>query len=236
MRILAVMDLKQGQVVHGHAGRRAEYRPIRSRLVHSADPLDVARAFRERLGLTELYLADLDAIAGAEPARDTIADLAGQGFRVWVDAGLREASDAEGLLDGGAWRVVAGLETVAGPVVLAELCRRFGERIAFSLDLKDGRPLGDLSAWPTTDAIAIASHAIALGVRHLIVLDLARVGTEEGTGTEALCRAVSAAHADIELVAGGGVRGEPDLRRLEACGVHAVLVASALHDGRLRLD
>jgi phosphoribosylformimino-5-aminoimidazole carboxamide ribotide isomerase len=223
-------------VVHGHAGRREEYRPIRSALVSSAEPVAIARAFRERLGLTELYVADLDAIAGGAPALVTIAELAALGFRVWVDPGLRDGSEAEACLRAGASLVVAGLETLAGPAVLADLCRKVPGRIAFSLDLKEGRPLGDVAAWPTADAAGIAGHAIRQGVQHLISLDLARVGTGTGTGTEGLCRALASAHSEVELVAGGGVRGPDDLRRLGACGVHAVLVASALHDGRLRRE
>jgi phosphoribosylformimino-5-aminoimidazole carboxamide ribotide isomerase len=35
------------------------------------------------------------------------------------------------------------------------------------------------------------------------------------------------------IVAGGGVRGVPDLEALANAGCDAALVASALHDGRL---
>ena len=38
----------------------------------------------------------------------------------------------------------------------------------------------------------------------------------------------------MEVFAGGGVRDLADLGRLRQCGVAGVLVASALHDGRLR--
>ena len=68
MRILPVIDLKGGLVVRGVAGRRQEYRPVVSRLTPSSRPIDVAGAFRDHLGLDHLYLADLDAIAGAAPA------------------------------------------------------------------------------------------------------------------------------------------------------------------------
>ena len=95
MRILPVLDLKAGQVVHGIAGRRAEYRPIVSRLTASADPRDVAVAFVTQLGLKELYVADLDAIAGAPPALATFAALRALGCALWVDAGLRTAAQAE---------------------------------------------------------------------------------------------------------------------------------------------
>ena len=96
------------------------------------------------------------------------------------------------------------------------------------------RPLGDAGAWSSPDAAAIASQAVALGIRSIIVLDLVRVGMAGGTGTEELCRRIVAEHPHVEVVAGGGIRGPDDLARLEAAGVHAALVASALHDGRIR--
>jgi phosphoribosylformimino-5-aminoimidazole carboxamide ribotide isomerase len=65
------------------------------------------------------------------------------------------------------------------------------------------------------------------------VLDLARVGEGGGTGTEELCARLASAHPEVELIAGGGVRGIADVRRLGEAGVAAVLVASALHEGRL---
>jgi phosphoribosylformimino-5-aminoimidazole carboxamide ribotide isomerase len=72
-----------------------------------------------------------------------------------------------------------------------------------------------------------------MGVASLIVLDLARVGTGRGTGTEELCREIHEQFADCELIAGGGVAGVADVERLGDAGATAVLAASALHDGRL---
>jgi phosphoribosylformimino-5-aminoimidazole carboxamide ribotide isomerase len=232
MRILPVLDLMNGVVVRGVAGRRAEYRPVRSRLTASCRPLDVAGAFRAHFGLAELYLADLDAIAGAAPALPVYAGLRAAGFRLWVDAGLRTA-DAEPLVRAGVEGIVAGLETLPGPETLAHLCRDWGERIVFSLDLKEGRPLGNLDAWGVGEAWSVAGRAVAAGVRRLLVLDLARVGVNEGSGTEDLCTRLARTYAGLEVAAGGGVRGRADLERLWAAGVQTVLVASALHDGRL---
>src|SRR5438445_13047765 len=81
---------------------------------------------------------------------------------------------------------------------------------------------------------SIAFKAVQLGIRRLLVLDLARVGTGGGTGTEALCKELLQRHPEIELAAGGGVRAQQDLRSLKEGGIAAVLAASALHDGRLQ--
>jgi phosphoribosylformimino-5-aminoimidazole carboxamide ribotide isomerase len=225
-----------GQVVRGVGGRRAEYRPLRSRLAPSADPLTVARAFRDHFGLTELYLADLDAIAGMPPACGVVAALGAEGFDVAVDAGLRNVADAVPLAGAGATAVVAGLETLSGPAVLDGLVKEFGAaRVIFSLDLRDGRPL-TTTVWPIEDAWAIAAEAVRQGIRRLLVLDLARVGEARGTGTEAFCLRLATTFADVEILAGGGVRGRDDLDRLQRLGVKAVLVASALHDGKLQRE
>jgi phosphoribosylformimino-5-aminoimidazole carboxamide ribotide isomerase len=77
-------------------------------------------------------------------------------------------------------------------------------------------------------------QAIDMGVRRIIVLDLARVGGYDGTGTIDLCKRLASTYPKVEIVAGGGIRNVADLQRLQAGGVRAALVASALHDGRLQ--
>lgn len=233
MRVVAVLDLRGGKVVHGVAGHREVYRPIVSRLTNSVEPIEVARALRSRLLRNELYLADLDAIAGADPNLSVCTALQRDGFTLWVDAGIRSAEKVPPLINVGVERIVVGLETVAGPDVLSEICAAHGERVVFSLDLRDGQPLGQLESWQGCDAWTIACQAVEIGVSRLLVLDLARVGVGGGTGTEDLLVQLAARFPGLELSAGGGIRGRADLERLRACGVKAALVASALHDGRL---
>jgi phosphoribosylformimino-5-aminoimidazole carboxamide ribotide isomerase len=235
MRVIPVLDLKNGVIVRGIGGRRAEYQPVVSRLTTSSQPHEVALAFREVFGANQLYLADLDAIAGAEPAWSVFSTLHDLGFALWIDAGVRETAAALRLAAAGVGGVVIGLETVASPEELERICSALGERVIFSLDLKANVPLGRTSRWGS-DALLCAERALAAGVRRMIVLDLARVGEGDGPGTEDLCRAISENHPTVELIAGGGVSGIEDLRRLGECGVRAALVASALHDGRLRRE
>jgi len=234
LAILPVLDLMHGQVVRGVAGRREEYRPITSTLTNSAEPVAVARAFRDRFGFTALYLADLDAIAGAEPASAIYELLQKDGFQLWVDAGVRTAVDALRLRARGVNTVVVGLETVDGPQSVCAICREVGDGdLVFSLDLQNGRPLGNTIAWGADDAWSIAQRAIGEGVTRILVLDLARVGVGEGVGTEAICSRFRREYTHLEITAGGGVRGPKDVETLHAAGADQVLVASALHDGRL---
>src|SRR5262245_49050595 len=234
MYILPVLDLLNGVIVRGVGGKREEYRPVVSQLVGSADVLSVARVFRDQLGLTRLYVADLDAILHQRPNREIYSALGHEGFELLVDAGLRNVDSAESVLAAGATSVIAGLETWPGPDELAALCRAVGtDRAIFSLDLKNGRPLGDLSRWRTVDPLAIAMGPVQAGIAELIVLDRVQVGIGGGVTTADLCGRLLDSFPNLRVVTGGGVRDVTDLQALAAAGINGVLVASALHDGRL---
>src|SRR5207244_2336456 len=107
------------------------------------------------------------------------------------------------------------------------------DRAVFSLDLRDGRPLTPTDAWGTPDALAIAHRVVADGGRQMIVLDLARVGTGAGPGTEAVCAELVRRHSGLMVYTGGGVRRTDDIQRLRRADVAGVLLASALYDGTL---
>jgi len=79
-----------------------------------------------------------------------------------------------------------------------------------------------------------ATAVLAMGANTLIVIDLAEVGTRAGPGTGYWCRKIRSTMPQVELIAGGGVRGWDDVDYLGELGADAVLVASALHDGILR--
>jgi len=68
--------------------------------------------------------------------------------------------------------------------------------------------------------------------QRVIVMTLERVGSLEGPAGDRL-REVRGAAPDKNVIAAGGVRDARDLDMLEALGMHAVLVASAIHDGNL---
>jgi phosphoribosylformimino-5-aminoimidazole carboxamide ribotide isomerase len=237
-RVVPVIDLMHGQVVRGVGGRRDEYRPIASVLSVDAQPINVARGLSQA-GFRETYVADLDAILGAAPAWSTYAQLMRAGLELWVDAGLTSMEQASRIadfqVDGRPLAaIVAGLETLASPQCLAEMLAIVGAaRLIFSLDLRAGEPLSGSIAWKNLTPQQIANLALRLGVRRMIVLDLARVGMGQGVGTEPICRELRCLDPHLQIIAGGGVRSPADLRSLASAGVDAALVASALHDGRL---
>jgi phosphoribosylformimino-5-aminoimidazole carboxamide ribotide isomerase len=230
LRIVPVLDLLNGVVVRGVGGRREEYRPIESLLTKSTKPLDVAIAFREQLGLTTLYVADLDGIVRRQPNWQTLRELSATGFDIWVDAGVRETRDAVAMLNAGASKIIAGLESLSGPLLLKSLIDDVtAERIIFSLDLNAGRPMTDEAAnWPADSALEIARFAINAGVTQMIVLDLV-----SGPSTLDLCDEIRRLAPQLKLITGGGVRGSADLQLLRSRAIDGVLVSTALHNGAI---
>src|ERR1700722_18921612 len=91
MRIVPVLDLKRGIVVHALRGDRAGYAPLCSPLVDGSEPVAVARALCAHTGSERLYVADLDAIAGAPADVETLRRLAAVA-ELWVDAGATTAA------------------------------------------------------------------------------------------------------------------------------------------------
>jgi phosphoribosylformimino-5-aminoimidazole carboxamide ribotide isomerase len=232
MRVIPVIDLKSGAAVHAVRGERERYRPLRSELVAGSDPVRVARAVREALGLDELYVADLDAIAGGPPHREVVAALAREA-RVMLDAGVTEVAPVRLLLELGAARVVIGTEALADQAALERLRAGLPDAtLVLSLDLRAGRvlsPDADLARLGAAEALARLGQS---DVREVIVLDLARVGTEAGPDV-ALVRELCARFPEFELLAGGGVRDLADLRALAEAGAAGALVATALHSGAI---
>jgi phosphoribosylformimino-5-aminoimidazole carboxamide ribotide isomerase len=233
MRIIPVIDLRAGEAVQGTGGDRARYAPVESALTSSlGDALALAQAYVTVLGTSELYVADLDAIEGGA-AQYGMHQRLSRISRSWIDAGLRSERDACAVIDAGAARVVVGLETLPDLEVLHAIVARLGaERVAFSLDLRDGAPLARAEPLRAMTPRELARRAVDAGVETVIVLDLARVGGLGGAD-ETMLGELRAALPGVELIAGGGVRDQTDLDRLAVAGADGALVATALHRGAI---
>lgn len=230
--MIPVIDVLAGRVVRAERGQRSTYRAIVTPLADGSEPLVIARAL---LALpvcavaqpSVLYVADLDALAGAAPQTETIAALlAGlPNVTLWLDAGFRDAASAhrwQQRLGAAAARLrpVFASESLADADALDELTAN--PRAILSLDSRAQRPLDPAGCWLRPERWPAT----------LIVMTLDRVGSGEGpdlASFEQLRRAAPGRR----WVGAGGVRDAHDLRAAARAGASAWLVASALHAGSL---
>lgn len=225
MRIVPVIDIRNGAVVRAIAGRRADYRPLQSALPVLAGapvtPLDVARGLMALYPFDTLYIADLDAIEGRSDNRAAIRAI-GDCFpsvELWVDPGVR-GHEASRWRDQKNLRLVLGSESLASLEALAA----FGpcDDCVLSLDFMQSRFLGDP---------AVLDNA-AFWPSRLIVMTLSRIGGDAGPDVAQVKDIIARAGAR-EVYGAGGVRCAKDVAMLAETGAKGVLVSSALHNGGL---
>lgn len=235
MRIIPVLDILDGVVVHAVAGVRQEYLPIRSVLCTSVNPPDVALAFKS-IGFKQLYVADLDAILGNVPNFRRYEEIkAATGLQLMVDGGVADVENARKVLESGASEVIIGTETLKELEFVKQAIESFGQdRVVVSLDLKDGKIVSVSEAIRFSDPLALAMRFQQMGVTRIIVLDLAKVGTGQGVNVAIVKEILE--KVQVEVLTGGGVRDIQDLHLLRRLGVSGVLLGTALHSGRLTVD
>jgi len=234
LKVIPVIDILNGIVVHAVRGRRKEYHPLQSTLSKSVEPLEVAKAFRN-LGFGELYLADLDAILGYEENFQVLGRIAEETeLKLMVDSGVNSINEVEKLLDSGVSKVIIGTETLACKGFVGETVRSFGaERVIVSLDMNDNKLITKAGFDGCQKAMCLLREFEAIGVSQIIVLDLARVGSCEGVNADFLKKAIDALEVDVYV--GGGVCEVTDLVELKNLGASGVLLATALHSGKISI-
>ena len=222
MEIIPVLDLMAGQVVHAKRGERNHYRPIRSCLCSTAEPLTVAEALLGLYPFKTLYIADLDAICKTGQHQDVISQLRKRhpALILWLDAGFGTLPDISGWLELGIIPVI-GTESLPSLDEYHAIRREVPNHV-LSLDFKPegyqgpAQLLLDASLWPQS----------------VVAMTLAKVGSSSGPDTVQLA-SLKAQSLHKEVFAAGGVRHMDDVLQLQRLGIAGALVATGLHTGAI---
>jgi phosphoribosylformimino-5-aminoimidazole carboxamide ribotide isomerase len=221
MDVIPVIDVRGGVAVAASRGDRAQYRPLKSPLAASADPVAVAQGLRSLFPFATLYVADLDGIEGrgADIAMQARLADAWPGRELWIDDGPLIKSK---LLTPMTRSQVLGSESLASLEDYDRARKAAGPAAPLSLDFRGDTFLGppellaDATLWPD----------------RVIVMTLARIGSGEGPDLARLDAIIARAGAR-KVYAAGGVRDADDLSALRDIGAAGALVATALHNGRI---
>ncbi len=224
MQIVPIIDIKDGVAIEAALGRRNEYRELSSRLSDSNDPFKLSLVY-ERLGFTEVYVADLDGILDSKPNYDILRDISERtNLSVMADIGVWSMEDVLNLPK---VKPVIATETFTSLNVL-ELPKDF----VLSLDTREGEFQSAMNL-PLKDFIRIIRDSKK--ITEVLLIDLARVGAAKGPNIE-LCMRVAGELLGKTLLYGGGVRNMRDIQMLYEVGIEKVLVGSALHSGAILRD
>ena len=223
IEVIPAIDLQGGAIVRAEKGLRQSYAPINTPLANSSAPQDVVAGLLSLHRFQTIYIADLDRIERRGSNEHCLEELsvAFPGLNLWADAGIRDAAEAYAWLarHAGA-HLVLGSETLESLFVLEDLAAT--GRTLLSLDFRGDDFFGPAEIWENPQ----------FWPERVIVMALGRVGTRAGPDLDRLAK-VKRRAPKARIYAAGGLRDIADLRRLQEAGMHGVLAASALHDGRI---
>lgn len=237
MEVIPAIDLLNRQCVRLYQGDFSRV------TVYSADPVDLARRYRDA-GLSRLHVVDLDgARTGSPQNMDLITAMAGEvGVTVQAGGGIRDLKRAQQLRSAGAERVVVGSVAAEMPDTAIEWLAQLGADhlvLAFDVRVPDNAdPVVLTRGWVKdsgTSLWALLDRFCKQGARHFLCTDIARDGTLTGPNL-ALYRECSRRFPGASVIASGGVSSLADLQQLASTGAAAVVTGKALLDGRLTLE
>ncbi len=230
MKIIPVLDIKNGLVVHAISGRREEYQPVaESRLISS--PI-IERALYEIYGegFREIYIADIDLIEEKTCYNflKLYNHILSMFDKVYIDIGRRGLEYYNRDIIPSNMVIVIGTEYVDrdeihllnGKTMSLDM---YGESVKLRDCKVDYRDL------------IYTMYRLSIIPERVLIIDLERVGTFTGIDSIKI-EEISRKLRDIgvrEILYGGGVRDLDDLKSLSDL-VDSVIVGSALHKGSIR--
>ena len=225
LKLVPVIDLRHGYAVHARLGQRELYRPVASRLCSTGDPAELLSNLLALFPFDTVYFADLDAILRSGDNLPVLRSLSSRFPEIafWVDSGVSDAAGLRGWLKQGLGRAVLGSESLLD-LTLLDIAGALDPAHSpiLSLDFRGTAFLGPQTildrpgCWP----------------ENVIVMPLTRVGSQTGPDLQRFDE-LRQLGASSRFFAAGGVRDAQDLARLEIAGAAGVLLATALHEGRL---
>ncbi|MBR6234631.1 MAG: 1-(5-phosphoribosyl)-5-[Spirochaetales bacterium] len=230
MVIFPAIDILGGKAVRLLKG---DYNKV---TVYSDDPCSVARTFASK-DCKAIHIVDLDgAREGSAVNMDVVRVIAQiPDILSEIGGGIRNMDTVCRYLDAGISRVILGTAALEDPVFLKEAVRRFGQRIAVGVDMKDGKVA--VKGWLETsskDGLEFLRELEDMGVGAAIVTDISRDGAMRGANLE-LYRTIAGC-CSMDITASGGVSTLDDVRALRETGVYGAIIGKAYYTGAVRLE
>ena len=229
MLIYPAIDLFEGKAVRLFKGDYAQMQ------VFSDDPVSVARDFAAQ-GAKCIHLVDLEgAKNGTTPNFDTVCAIKNAtDLFCEIGGGIRDMATVDKYLSAGIDRVILGTAAVTTPGFVAEATKKYGEKIAVGIDIRDG--FVAIKGWTELseeNAFAFCEKMSAVGVQTMICTDISKDGAMQGANHD-LYQELSQS-CQMQIIASGGVSSMADVERLAAMDIHGAIIGKAYYTGAINL-
>ena len=229
MLIYPAIDLFEGKAVRLFKGDYAKMQ------VFSDDPVSVAKDFAAQ-GATCIHLVDLEgAKSGTTPNFDTVCAIKNAtNLFCEIGGGIRDMATVDKYLSAGIDRVILGTAAVTTPGFVEEATKKYGEKIAVGIDIRDG--FVAIKGWTELskeNAFDFCAKMSALGVQTMICTDISKDGAMQGANHD-LYQTLSE-KCKMNIIASGGVSSMEDVQRLAAMDIHGAIIGKAYYTGAILL-
>ena len=233
MIIFPAIDIKDGVCVRLIKG---DYRQITT---YENTPIDQATKYFEN-GFNNIHIVDIDGAIHGRPVNSILIKeiIKKVKVKIQIGGGIRTIDDISRWIEIGIDRVVMGTAAVENIELLETACNKFKNKIANSLDVKDG--LIALSGWKKQTNISVIDFIKKIqnfGVSRIIYTDINRDGTKQGPNIKDTIELSS--KTKISLVISGGVSSLEDIKKIKSLSnsnIEGVIIGKAIYDGDIKIN
>ena len=233
MKIFPAIDIKDKKcvrLVKGDFDNKTEY---------AMSPTDQASKYKDH-GFKNLHIVDLDGVLTGETVNlDIIQEIVNKfHFKIEIGGGVRNFESIQKYIDAGVEKIILGSAAIKDKNFLKEACQKFRNKIALSLDAKDGYL--SVSGWKENSnqlTLDFLKEVNDYGVSRLIYTDINRDGTKAGPNFEETVKIANISNCPV--IISGGVSSIKDIKKakeLNNKNIEGIIVGKAIYDGDLKLD
>ena len=233
MIIFPAIDIKDGKCVRLVKG------DFNQMTFYEKSPFDQAKIYLEN-GFSNIHIVDLDGALHGKSSNSNIVKeiLKNLKLKIQIGGGIRTIDEVENWVKSGVDKVIIGTAAVENKNFLKAACEKFKNKIALSLDVKDG--LIFLSGWKKQTNILAADFLKEIqnfGISRIIYTDINKDGTKKGPNIKDTMELSS--KVKIPFIISGGISSIQDVKKIKSLNnsnIEGVIVGKSIYDGDIKIN
>ena len=232
MIIFPAIDIKDGKCVRlikGNFDQMTSYKNT---------PFDQAKIYFQN-GFKNIHIVDLDgALQGLSSNANIVKEILNNfKLKIQIGGGIRTLEDISNWVKSGVDKVIIGTAAVENKDLLKTACEKFKNKIALSLDVKDG--LIFLSGWKKKTNILAADFLKEIRnfeISRIVYTDINKDGTKKGPNIKDAIELSNI--VKIPFIISGGISSIEDVKKIKSLNnsnIQGVIVGKSIYDGDIEI-
>ena len=202
-------------------------------------PFDQAKIYSQS-GFKNIHIVDLDGAVKGKLFNSSVVKKILKNFKlkIQVGGGVRTIEDINFWVKSGVDKVIIGTAGVENKNLIKTACEKFKDKIAISLDVKEGFIF--LSGWKKKTNILATDFIKEIenfGVSRIIYTDINKDGTKKGPNIKDTIELSN--RVKIPFIISGGVSSIEDIKKIKSLNnsnIEGVIVGKSIYDGDIKIN